>query len=322
MLLQFRERLGRRLANLLLQLCKRSRDRITRRRGRRPPVATRRDRFTHVKVRDERAAAQHHVERRAQRQFARIGRRDRLPPLRILVHQADRLHRAAGRHRGLEQVRVERQQFLPVGRRPFRKHAHQPAVAQALGHLVHDTHRLGTLLALQEHGIELLGEPADHRPLPHLGFRHERRRPPRVDRVDVEPRHVIADHERARVEPRAVVMDDETHPADPQQLERPAAYQLGAARGRDVRKTQRDDRHAAQQVKDETQLPNGNHGEGPAWFSGARTRPARPRASRARWPAVRSRGTASCGPGSSAPAARHASVHAGRTRTGRPRRLR
>jgi hypothetical protein len=46
-----------------------------------------------------------------------------------------------------------------------------------------------------EHGIELLGEPADHRPLPHLGLGHERRRPPRVDRIDIEPRHVIADDE-------------------------------------------------------------------------------------------------------------------------------
>ncbi len=205
-------------------------------------------------MRGQRPTAQQRIERFAERKVVDISGRRRLLALCILVIQAKRLHRPRRRHRRLEHIRVKGQQRPPVGRRAFRKHAHQFAGREPVRQFLHDAFRFAALLALNEHGAQLLREPADHRPFADFRLRHERRRPPRVDHVDVDPRNVVADHERALVEARVIVMHDQAHAGEPQKLQRPRPVEFETLlRGR-VRKTRRDGPHAMQQVDDESYL--------------------------------------------------------------------
>ena len=149
---------------------------------------------------------------------------------------------------------MERQQFAPVARGSFGEHTDDIAGNQMLGQLVHDPLRVAALLALQEHRIELEREPAHHGPLAYFRLRDETRRPPRVDHIDVDPRNMIGDDQRATVEPRAVVMHDELHPTEPQHFQRPRAVKRVTLFGAGLRKARGDHPHTVQQMRDEAEL--------------------------------------------------------------------
>ena len=166
------------------------------------------DRLAHINMGGQRPSLEHRIERVLEREVIDIRWRHRLPPLRILIQNAEWLHRPPSRHRRLEHIRVKRLERQAIRCRAFRKHAHQLAARKTLGQLVHDALRVAAFLTLDEHRVEVLREPADQRPVADLSLRDKRRRPPRVNHVDVDPRNVIAHDERARVEPRRIVVHD------------------------------------------------------------------------------------------------------------------
>jgi len=103
------------------------------------------------------------------------------------IGERHRQHRPAGRQRRLQQRGVEVQQATAIARRPFRKDRHMLALGEYPGNLVVDDPGVAPAATAQKDRVILGGQPADHRPAPHLFLRHESRRQCGIDDEDIHP---------------------------------------------------------------------------------------------------------------------------------------
>ena len=137
----------------------------------------------------------------AQRRVADVLRRDAHRLARLAVAQHHRLHDGGRGDGGLQQVGVERQHAVAGAGGAFGEHGDGVGLAQRVGHLVHHAQRVALALALDEQRAAGARQPAQQRPVRDVGLGHEARlRRARVQRGDVQPRHVVGHHQhRARL---------------------------------------------------------------------------------------------------------------------------
>lgn len=115
----------------------------------------------------------------------------------IRIVDAERPHGRIRLDRGLQQTALERPDLAAVGRRAFRKEADAIAGQQGAFDVVDDPAGFVAFFALDEEGVGALGKKAEQRPLADFRFGDESGGVHAVERVDVHPRHVIGDEQRA-----------------------------------------------------------------------------------------------------------------------------
>lgn len=172
----------------------------------------------------QRAAGENRREAFTDRCLPRISRRQAALAFVIMVREGDRLHRAAGFHRRLQQRAVEVQQMRTFRRGAFRKNRHVLAgIEQPVDFRIDDS-GVTAAAAPQENRIGMRCEPADQRPVAYFGFGDEGHRAGRVERVDVEPGNMVGDHQAARFGAGQLCV--EANGQDVEQLARPALLEL------------------------------------------------------------------------------------------------
>jgi len=96
---------------------------------------------------------------------------------------------------------MKRQQPRAVGGGAFGKQADAIALREQFGGLLNDGGGVMAAFALDEQGAALLRQKADHRPAAHIGLGNEARRANGIEQPNIQPRHMVRDHDHAaRVE--------------------------------------------------------------------------------------------------------------------------
>jgi len=163
-----------------------------------------------------------------ERNIAVVTRRQAALTVQLPVGKRHRQHRSAGTERRLQQRRMKMQQAAPVRRRAFREDGDMPAASEQGRDLVIDDAGMPATATAQENGVVLRRQPADQRPVAHFRLGHESRGQRRVDHVDVYPRDVIGDHQRAGRDMRQVGLDLDAEAVE--QGNRPARLQAQTRR--------------------------------------------------------------------------------------------
>jgi len=128
---------------------------------------------------------------------------------------------------------MEMQQTAAVAGRPFGKDRDMLALGQHVGNLLIDDPGVAAAAPAQEDRVVFGGQPADQRPVPNFLLRDEGGRQGGVDHVDVDPRDVVGDQQRARHRMGQIGLD-----LDPKRIEQrgrpcllePQAGTVGAER--------------------------------------------------------------------------------------------
>jgi len=200
------------------------------------------DRFAEAQLGNQAACVENAGEAFPQADVVDVGGRSAVAAVRRAVAQGCRHHRAMQRNRGLQQRRQEAPQAAPVAGRAFRKYGNPVAALHQGGHVGVDAFRVGTAAAFEEQRTHTVREPADHRPLPYLRFRHEAHAARGQDQVDVDPGHVVAQQQGAGGQ-GGRRLDAQAYAQDRQQTRRPAgddAVARGFAGQRQGNERQRD----------------------------------------------------------------------------------
>ena len=176
--------------------------------------------------------------------------------LRVGIAQHRRLDGHAMRNGGLQQVGMEGQHALPVGRGAFGKHRHAIALRQCLRHLVHHAQRVALAGPLDEQRAHAAHQPAHHGPPKHVSLGDESRlRAAGMQRRDVQPRNVVGHHQRG-TRPW-VALHHQAHAQRAQHAGRPALDLALAAGGIEPGEAQPHDEQALGQLQQRPQQPPG-----------------------------------------------------------------
>ncbi len=146
---------------------------------------------------------------------------------------------------------MELEERVPLGGDALGKEPHAVARLEHRMHLLVDARGVAPLLAANEDGARLVGDPAGDRPVADLALRDEARGARARDEEDVEPGDVVGGDHRAGSRHRALHARGDTE--DAQELPRPPPQEGAATVGGDARireaQQQRGGRRVAQHAR-------------------------------------------------------------------------
>mmetsp|Transcript_62039 Transcript_62039/g.146946 ORF Transcript_62039/g.146946 Transcript_62039/m.146946 type:complete len:353 (-) Transcript_62039:767-1825(-) len=191
---------------------------------------------------------------------------------RLMPAQHHRQHRCVHRHRGLQQIGMEGQQFGPRAGGALREHRHAVTGTQRRSGLVDDAQCIALAAALDEERAGTFDQRAHQRPMPHVGLGHEAGlRQHRMQRGDVQPGHMVG-HQQVAGRP-GPTLGPELDAQDLQCLDRPPLHQLMPLDGGAQFEVPLDQPKAVQHMRQQPgQTPGGD--EGPHAAASQRAAPA------------------------------------------------
>jgi len=184
-----------------------------------------------------------------------VTRRQAALAVEFPVGNPDRQHWPARGQRRLDQGGVKMQQMRAIGRRAFGKYGHIFPLSQNFSDLLVDDPGMPAAAPAQEDRVVFRRQPADQRPVPHLFLGNEGRRQYRIDDIDVDPRNMVGNHQRARHGMGQVGFDRDAQRIE--QRDGPTGFQPAAHGLAANRKNAKDDQSPAGDQQGQAKQPEG-----------------------------------------------------------------